>query len=104
MRFWELCLIFDPCPPSLNPGTVTYQVDVMDVLLASTALHCVLAAPIWRASGQRWRIPMDYLVEAKKFIQRAHSAYNSEVKDQHLAMADWCLSQAIQERDGVNGQ
>ena len=47
---------------------------------------------------------MDYLVEAKKFIQRAHDAYNSEVKDQHLAMADWCLFQAIQERDGVNGQ
>jgi hypothetical protein len=47
---------------------------------------------------------MDYLVEAKKFIRRAHDAYNSEVKDQHLEMADWCLAQAIQERDRVNGQ
>jgi hypothetical protein len=43
---------------------------------------------------------MDYLVEAKKFIQRAHDAFNSEVISQHLSMADWCLSQAIKERDG----
>lgn len=43
---------------------------------------------------------MDYLVEAKKFIQRAHDAFNPEVIDQHLSMADWCLSQAIKERDG----
>jgi hypothetical protein len=43
---------------------------------------------------------MDYLVEAKKFIQRARDAFNAEVKDQHLAMAHWCISQAIQERDG----
>jgi hypothetical protein len=43
---------------------------------------------------------MDYLVEAKKFIQRAHDAYNVEVIDQHLSMADWCLSQAIKQRDG----
>jgi hypothetical protein len=42
---------------------------------------------------------MDYLVEAKKFIQRAHEAFNSEVKDQQLSMADWCLAQAIKERD-----
>ena len=43
---------------------------------------------------------MDYLVEAKKFIQRAHDAYNAEVINQHLTMADWCLSQAIKQRDG----
>ncbi len=43
---------------------------------------------------------MDYLDEAKKFIQRAHDAYNPEVINQHLSMADWCLSQAIKERDG----
>ena len=43
---------------------------------------------------------MDYLVEAKKFIRRAHDAYNSEVKDQHLEMADWCLSRAIEQREG----
>lgn len=42
---------------------------------------------------------MDYLVEAKKFIQRAHDAFNPEVKDQQLSMADWCLGQAIKERD-----
>ena len=43
---------------------------------------------------------MDYLVEAKKFIQRARDAFNTEVINQHLSMADWCLSQAIKERDG----
>ena len=43
---------------------------------------------------------MDYLVEVKKFIQHAHDAFNSEVIDHHLSMADWCLSQAIKERDG----
>jgi hypothetical protein len=43
---------------------------------------------------------MDYLVEAKKFIQRAHDAFKAEVISQHLSMADWCLSQAIKERDG----
>jgi hypothetical protein len=42
---------------------------------------------------------MDYLDEAKKFIQRARDAHNSEVKDQDLAMADWCVSQAIKERE-----
>lgn len=43
---------------------------------------------------------MDYLDEAKKFIQRARDAQNSEVKDQDLMMADWCVAQAIKERNG----
>lgn len=43
---------------------------------------------------------MDYLVEAKKFIQRATDAFNPEVISQNISMADWCLSQAIKQRDG----
>ena len=42
---------------------------------------------------------MDYLIEAKKFIQRAHDAFHPEVIGQNLSMADWCLTQAIEERD-----
>ena len=42
---------------------------------------------------------MDYLLEAKKFIQRAREAYDPEVMKQHLEMAEWCLTQAIGERD-----
>lgn len=42
---------------------------------------------------------MDYLIEAKKFLQRAHDASHPEVIEQHLSMAEWCLSQAIKERD-----
>jgi hypothetical protein len=42
---------------------------------------------------------MDYLTEAKKFIQRAREGFNPEVVKADLEMADWCLSQAIKERD-----
>ncbi|MGH6735094.1 MAG: hypothetical protein ACRECX_03310 [Methyloceanibacter sp.] len=45
---------------------------------------------------------MDYLVEAKKFIQRARDATTPEVISQDLSMADWCLAQAIAERDGAS--
>ena len=41
---------------------------------------------------------MDYLVEAKKFIQRSRDARQPEVVSQNLSMAEWCLSQAIAER------
>ena len=49
---------------------------------------------------------MDYIIEAKKFIQRAQDAYHPEVIHQHLAMADWYLTEAIKEREGApeNGQ
>lgn len=47
---------------------------------------------------------MDYLLEAKKFIQRAREAVNREVIEQHLKMAEWCLSQAIEERDSASSQ
>jgi hypothetical protein len=43
---------------------------------------------------------MDYLIEAKKFIQRSREAKTQEVILQDLSMAEWCLSQAIAERDG----
>lgn len=44
---------------------------------------------------------MDHLNEARKFIQRAQNASNREVINQHLAMADWYLCEAIKERDGT---
>ncbi|HYJ58093.1 MAG TPA: hypothetical protein VEW64_01920 [Methyloceanibacter sp.] len=44
---------------------------------------------------------MDHLNEAKKFIQRAQGASNREVINQHLAMADWYLNEALKERDGT---
>ena len=42
---------------------------------------------------------MDCLVEAKKFIQRSRDASTPEVIGQNLSMAEWCLTQAITERD-----
>jgi hypothetical protein len=42
---------------------------------------------------------MDCIVEAKKFVQRAQQASHREVINQHLAMADWYLTEAIKERD-----
>ena len=41
---------------------------------------------------------MDYLIEAKKFVERAHEAAHPEVIKQHLKMAEWYLAQAIEER------
>ena len=45
---------------------------------------------------------MDYINEAKKFIQRAQDASYPEVVSQNLAMADWCLAEAMKERDGAD--
>ena len=42
---------------------------------------------------------MDYLIEAKKFVQRAFDASNPDVIKEHLKIADWCLCQEIEERD-----
>jgi hypothetical protein len=42
---------------------------------------------------------MEYLSEAKKFIQRAREAYTPEARNQHLDMAEWCISSAIEEQD-----
>ena len=35
---------------------------------------------------------MDYVIEAKKFVQRANEADHPEVIKEHLKMADWCRS------------
>ena len=43
---------------------------------------------------------MNFVDEAKKFIQRAADARHPEVVKEQLKMADWCLNQAIEERDG----
>jgi hypothetical protein len=42
---------------------------------------------------------MDYLLEARKFIQQALAAHNAEVIKTDLEMAEWFLSRAIAERD-----
>jgi len=44
---------------------------------------------------------MDYVAEAKKFIARAAGAHSSDVVKEHLKIADWCLGQEIEERDGA---
>jgi hypothetical protein len=41
---------------------------------------------------------MDYVEEAKKFIQRAVDANHPDVMREHLRMADWCLCQEVDER------
>jgi hypothetical protein len=47
---------------------------------------------------------MDYLVEAKKFIERAREAHCSEVIKTDLEMAEWFLAKAIEEREGTPRQ
>ncbi|MGH6832896.1 MAG: hypothetical protein ACRECM_07740 [Methyloceanibacter sp.] len=42
---------------------------------------------------------MDYLVEAKRFIQHAQGALNPEVIRTDLEMAEWLLSRAIEEQN-----
>ena len=42
---------------------------------------------------------MDYIAEAKKFIQRAVDAQHPHVIKEHLKMADWCLCQEFAERN-----
>jgi hypothetical protein len=45
---------------------------------------------------------MDFVEEAKKFIQRAANAGHPEVVKENLKMADWCLGQAIAGREGAS--
>ena len=40
---------------------------------------------------------VEYLLEAKKFIDCARVAYGAEVRDQDLDMAEWCITRAIEE-------
>jgi len=42
---------------------------------------------------------MNFIDEAKKFIQRAANADNADVVKENLKMAEWCLSQEIKDRD-----
>jgi len=42
---------------------------------------------------------MDYLIEARKFIQRTRQADVSEVTATDLEMAEWLLSREIEERE-----
>ena len=40
---------------------------------------------------------VEYLVEAKKFIECARAAYSAEARDQDLDMAEWCITRALEE-------
>ena len=40
---------------------------------------------------------MEYLLEAKKFIEHARAAYSAEARNQDLDMAEWCVTRAIKE-------
>jgi hypothetical protein len=40
---------------------------------------------------------VEYLLEAKKFIERARAAYSAEARDQDLYMAEWCITRALEE-------
>ena len=40
---------------------------------------------------------MEYLLEAKKFIEHARAAYSAEARNQDLDMAEWCISRAVEE-------
>src|SRR5262245_49147899 len=40
---------------------------------------------------------VEYLLEAKRFIQCARAAYSAEARDQDLDMAEWCITRAIEE-------
>jgi len=47
---------------------------------------------------------MEYLSEAKKFIQRAENADSPEVYKTDLEMAEWFLSRAIEELEEMPSQ
>ena len=40
---------------------------------------------------------VEYLLEAKKFIEHARTAYSPEARNQDLDMAEWCITRAIEE-------
>jgi hypothetical protein len=47
---------------------------------------------------------MEYITEAKKFIQRAENADSPEVIRTDLEMAEWFLSRAIEELEQMPSQ
>lgn len=44
---------------------------------------------------------MDYLTEARTFIQQARAAENSDIIKSDLEMAHWLLTRAIAEREDL---
>lgn len=40
---------------------------------------------------------VEYLLEAKKFIEHARAVYSAEARNQDLDMAEWCITRAIEE-------
>jgi hypothetical protein len=48
-----------------------------------------------------WEVLMDYLIEARRFVQQARDAQNSEIIKTDLEMAEWFLSRAIAEREAA---
>jgi hypothetical protein len=40
---------------------------------------------------------VEYLLEAKRFIECARGAYSAEARVQDLDMAAWCITRAIEE-------
>jgi hypothetical protein len=40
---------------------------------------------------------VEYLLEAKKFIEGAQAAYSAEARGQDLDMAKWCITRALEE-------
>jgi len=73
------------------PDTIRVKPREFPIPTAAFSPHIVQGAVREEAS-------MDYVVEAKKFVQRANEADHPEVIKEHLKMADWCLKQAIDER------
>ena len=47
---------------------------------------------------------MEYIIEAKKFIQRAKNDENEEVRSTDLDMAERLLTRAIEELEEMPGQ
>ncbi len=69
------------------------------MILFSVPLLLLKSAPIYHFGlGKLGRSRMDYVVEAKKFVERAHQESHPEVVKEHLKMAEWCLKQALEER------
>jgi hypothetical protein len=87
--------LFAPAP-STPFHDRTVPVIARDGRVAVAALRTHIGEAVSAPEGS-----MDYLIEARKFIQRSREAKTPEVILQDLSMAEWCLSQAIAERDGV---
>ena len=63
----------------------------------SNRAHLESSAPVLE-------VPMDYLLEALKFLERSRKAANPEVARTDLEMSRWFLSQAINEKSEVSSR